>query len=84
MARWRYRTTIHGKEEILAVLSEPVDSIPSTVFCDVEGDCFFDDGPNPLTHAIETLLNRIGSDGWELVQVVFRTEQIIAFWKRPA
>jgi len=53
------------------------------MFCDDEGVCYFDAGPNPFTQAIERLLDEVGEEGWELVQVAFRTEQMICFWKQP-
>jgi hypothetical protein len=30
------------------------------------------------------VLDRVGEEGWELVQVTFRPEQMICFWKRPS
>ncbi len=82
MPRWSYRITIHTSAEIKRVLSEPVDQVPPTIFCDDEGTCYFDAGPNPFTRAIEHLLNQVGTEGWELVQVAFRPDQMICFWKR--
>ena len=83
MNRWRYRITVHTRADVLAQLSEPLEQVPPMIFCDDEGVCYFDTGPNPLTQAIEQLLTQIGEEGWELVQVVFRSEQIIGFWKQP-
>jgi hypothetical protein len=53
------------------------------MFCDDDGVCYFDAGPNPFTKAIERLLDEAGEEGWELVQVAFRPEQMVGFWKQP-
>jgi hypothetical protein len=84
MNRWRYRITIHTTADVLGLLTEAVENIPPMIFCDDEGACYFDAGPNPLTAAIERLLDQAGKEGWELIQIVFRPEQLIGFWKRPA
>ncbi len=83
MDRWRYRITVHSSADVLDLLPEPVDRIPPTIFCDDEGACYFDAGPNLFTQSIERLLNQIGEEGWELVQIAFRPEQMICFWKQP-
>ena len=83
MERWRYRITVHTAADVLGLLPEPVEQIPPTIFCDDEGACYFDAGPNPLTRAIERQLDQVGEEGWELVQVVFRPGQMIGFWKQP-
>ena len=84
MDRWRYRITVHTAADVLDLLSEPVDRIPPTMFCDDAGACYFDAGPNPFTGAIERLLNQVGEEGWELLQVTFRPNQMICFWKQPS
>ena len=84
MDHWHYRITIHTPAEIEKALSESVEQVPPMIFCDDEGACYFDAGPNPWTQAIERVLDRVGEEGWELVQVAFRPEQMICFWKRPA
>lgn len=83
MSAWRYRITAHTAADILRLLPEPVEGAPPTIFCDDAGSCYFDGAPNPLTQAVERLLNQGGEEGWELVQVAFRPGQMVAFWKRP-
>mgnify|MGYP001073415175 CR=1 FL=1 len=83
MTNWRYRITAHEAQEILDSLPRTVEDIPPVIYCDDEGICYFDEGPNPFTEAIEHLLTRIGDEGWELVQVSFRPDQMICFWKQP-
>lgn len=83
MPHWRYRITIHEAEEIVRNLPETVEDIPPAIYCDGEGTCYFDEGPNPFTQAMEHLLNQLGAQGWELVQITFRPDQMICFWKQP-
>lgn len=83
MKGWRYRITIHSADEILARLTRPIEEIPPVIFCDTQGACYFDPGPNPLTQAIEEILNQAGEQNWELVQINFRPHQMICFWKQP-
>ena len=82
MDRFRYRVTVHTAADVLAKLPEPVEQVPPTILCDDEGACYFDAGPNPFTRAIERVLDQVGEQGWELVQVVFRPDQMICFWKQ--
>ena len=84
MSHWCYRVTIHTSADILDRLPEPVEQVPPMVFCDDEGACYFDSGPNLFTQAIEALLNQVGEEGWELVQVAFRPQQMIGFWKQSS
>ena len=83
MDAWRHRITVHTSADVLGLLREPVEQVPETIFCDDEGACYFSSGPSPLTQAIERLLDQVGEEGWELVQVAFRPEQMICFWKQP-
>lgn len=82
MAKWQYRITTHTAAEVLEELDGPVGEVPQSIYCDDEGACYFDPGPNPFTQAIENVLNHIGEEGWELAQVLFRPQQMICFWKR--
>ena len=83
MNRWRYRITVHAPSEILELLPDAVAEVPPRIYCDDEGACYFDGGPNLFTGAIEHLLNLSGEEGWELVQVIFRPQQMIGFWRQP-
>lgn len=83
MDHWQYRFTLHTSADVLAAVPEPVDEVPAVIFCSDEGACYFDAGPNPLTQAMERLLNEAGEEGWELVQILFRPDQMIGVWKRP-
>ena len=83
MTKWRYHITTNDSKDILALLQDPVSEVPPMIYCDDEGACYFDQGPNPFTQAIEQLLDETGEEGWELVQVFFRPGQVIGFWKQP-
>jgi hypothetical protein len=83
MDKWRHRITTHTTADVLGALPEPVEDVPPPMFCDDEGMCTIDTGPNPFTQAIERLLDEVGDEGWELVQVAFRPDQMIGFWKQP-
>ena len=83
MSKWRHRITIHTTADVIGSAPTPVEDIPPAIFCDDEGACYFDAGPNPLTQAIERLLDEVGDEGWELVHLAFRPEQMICFWKQP-
>ena len=82
MTGWRYKVIVHEPQDILDNLSQAVEVLPPTMYCDDEGACYFDRGPNPFTQAIEVLLDEIGKEGWELVQDMFRPNQMIGFWKQ--
>jgi len=83
MPGWRHRVTVHEANDILEYLTKAVEDVPPAIYCDDEGTCYFDEGPNPFTQAIERVLNEIGEQGWELVQLKFRPGQMICFWKQP-
>lgn len=83
MTAWRHRVTVHEADEVVQHLEETVEHIPPSIYCDDEGICYFDEGPNPFTDAIEHILDGIGESGWELVHVLFRPGQMICFWKQP-
>lgn len=83
MPSWRYKVTVHEAEDILENVPKTIGDVPPAIYCDGEGRCYFDEGPNPFTEAIARLLNEIGGQDWELVQIIFRPDQMICFWKQP-
>jgi len=83
MPSWQYQITVHEAEDILENISQTVGEIPPAIYCDDKGTCYFDEGPNPFTEAIERVLSDIGEQGWELVQIAFRPDQMICIWKQP-
>ncbi len=51
-------------------------------FCTPEGTCSFEKIPSHQIRKFETFLNERGQHGWELVQMSFGKDGILAFWKR--
>ena len=80
---FEYRIRVVTAEEILSRLPETeAASAPDTLFCDAEGVCFFDEAPNPYLGSLEEILNESGGEGWSLVQVIPRQQDLICFWRR--
>ena len=83
MERYEYAITVHEMNEILErIPSLSADDAPPMVYCDSQGECFFDEAPNPYVGAIVEILNARGEQGWILVQVVPREQDMICFWRR--
>jgi hypothetical protein len=51
-------------------------------FCTEQGECGLDQLPSEQMTAFEDLLNRRGSEGWELVQSFFGSDGVITIWKK--
>jgi hypothetical protein len=52
--------------------------------CRPDGACEIHEvGEEQIEH-LSRLFNKMGKDGWELVQLFFRPLGIVSFWKRPA
>ena len=51
-------------------------------FCSDQGDCSLNQIPAGQTGILSQILNERGARGWELVQLVFGKEGVVAFWKR--
>ena len=61
----------------------PADEFTQLVyFCTNEGECDVDQLPLNQTEVLEKILNERGVMSWELVQVFFAKDGIVAFWKR--
>lgn len=86
MDLWEYQITTHPVSEVLEVREElghpPDPAGPQVVYCDTEGQCFFDEAPNPYVEAIVHILNEKGERGWKLVQIAFREADFICIWRR--
>jgi len=81
MQQWEYDISVHTLREILA--QAQIEDGGRVLFCGVEGQCFFDDTPNPYLHAITGILNERGREGWILAHTVLRERDMICFWRRP-
>jgi len=85
MSKWEYDITSYSIEQVRAVqarLKLPVVDKRPVMFCTEKGACFFDNIPNANIQAILHILNSKGTEGWELVSVNFRTDEMVCFWKR--
>jgi len=83
MGKYEYTITVHTADEILASISDvAAEAEPPVLYCDSEGVCFFDEAPNPYVAAIVEILNAQGEQGWILVQVLPRQQDMICFWRR--
>ena len=83
MEHWEYDISVLAASEIVAA-SQATQSTDRVLFCGAEGQCFFDDAPNPYLKAMVGLLNERGQQGWILVQTVLRQQDMICFWRRRA
>ncbi len=52
-------------------------------YCSETGQCNLDEIPPDQTTILKGILNERGWKGWELLQIVFGKNGLVAFWKRP-
>ena len=72
MKRFEYEITKH-----------PADTFNQVVyFCSETGECSINEVPGDQTEILADTLNERGSQGWELVQISFGKDGVMAFWKR--
>jgi hypothetical protein len=72
MKRYQYEITRHSGEEFTKLVYA----------CSGEGECSLDHIPLDQVVTLEEILNERGVLGWELLQVIFKNEGLIAFWKK--
>jgi hypothetical protein len=82
MEKWEYDISVYTLAQIVS-LAEADTAGGRVLFCGAEGQCFFDDAPNPYMQAITETLNERGQSGWILAQTVLRQKDMICFWRRP-
>ena len=64
-------------------LSYEVDAEKNIVYaCRPEGECEIHDVGMEQLENLSQIFNKMGSEGWELVQLFFRPLGIVSFWKR--
>ncbi|SMC20753.1 hypothetical protein SAMN02746041_01008 [Desulfacinum hydrothermale DSM 13146] len=73
MERFQYSITRHPAESFQEV----------AYYCTEDGTCALEDVPVDQVTVLEEILNERGRAGWELIQVVFGKNGLLAFWKRP-
>jgi hypothetical protein len=72
MIRFEYEITRHPAEEFTRLI----------YFCTDEGNCTLNDLPHNEVAMLVDILNKRGDQGWELIEVFFGKDGIIALWKR--
>ena len=72
MKRFEYEISKHSSEKLAELV----------YFCSDQGDCSLNRIPADQTEILNQVLNERGGQGWELVQLVFGKEGVVAFWKR--
>jgi hypothetical protein len=82
MNRYEYtvRTYSMGELEERGIVVHPNNNI---VFaCRPDGSCAVHDVGMEQMENLSGLLNDMGREGWEMVQLVFHASGIVSFWKR--
>ncbi|MFH1625351.1 MAG: hypothetical protein ABID54_09390 [Pseudomonadota bacterium] len=72
MERFQYEITKHPSETFRELV----------YFCSESGECNLEEVTTDQTRVLEEILNQRGRLGWDLVQVSFGRDGIMAFWKQ--
>ena len=72
MKQFEYTITTHRTDDFNKV----------TIFCSQDGECAVGDIPSHQIELLKEILNEMGGSGWELVEIAFGKEGLMAFWKR--
>jgi hypothetical protein len=65
------------------VTKHPAEAFKQIIyFCTQTGQCSLDEVSGDQTEILTNMLNEKGKQGWELVQISFGKEGLMAFWKR--
>ena len=71
MKKFQYDITVH-----------PVESFKKVAFfCTQEGECTLEELPSDQVNILQNLLNARGGQGWELVDMAFGKDGLLAIWK---
>lgn len=66
-----------------AITKHPAETFKQVIyFCTETGECTLDEVPGDQTDMLTGILNEQGKQGWDLVQISFGKEGVMAFWKR--
>jgi len=72
MKRFEYEITRH-----------PADRFNQVVyFCSEAGECSLNEVPGDQIEILGDIMNERGIQGWDLVQIFFGKDGVMAFWKR--
>lgn len=72
MTKYGYEITKHPADEFNRL----------AYFCTESGECSLEEVPDQQTGILRDILNQRGSEGWELVQLFFGKDGVVALWKR--
>lgn len=72
MKKFEYEITKHPAREFSRL----------AYFCAETGECKYDQLLNAQIKVLNDILNERGSMGWELIQLIFGKDGIVAYWKR--
>lgn len=72
MDQFEYDITKHSAEEFKKI----------SFFCTASGECAMEEVPDQETLLLKKLLDDRGDQGWEVVQLIFSKDGVMAFWKR--
>lgn len=72
MKRYEYEITKHPSDEFQKL----------AWFCTAGGECKADQLPSDQTERLKHILNDKGSLGWDLLQLSFGKDGVVAFWKK--
>jgi len=72
MHTFEYKITKHAAETFSDLV----------YYCTEAGECTLDQIPHDQTETLQSILNAEGANAWELVQVSFGPNGILAFWKK--
>jgi hypothetical protein len=65
------------------ITKHPAEAFKQIIyFCTETGQCSLDEVPGDQIKIFAKILNEKGKQGWELVQIYFGKEGLMAFWKR--
>ncbi len=72
MPRYEYQITRHSADSLNEL----------TFYCTENGTCSLSEVPEDQSAVLRNILNEMGMESWELVQISFGKEGFICFWKR--
>jgi hypothetical protein len=72
MKRFEYEITRHNADEFMRMV----------YFCSEGGQCKLEEVPADEPQYLVDMLNQRGREGWELIQLLFGKDGVMACWKR--
>lgn len=72
MKQFEYDISMHPASDFLQL----------AYFCSAEGSCNLEEVPGDQVKILSGILKERGKEGWELIQMQFGKDGLMAFWKR--